>query len=278
MRVDEPRRDDEPGGVEDRLHAGVRHRAEVAHGDDAVARDADVGPTARRPGAVDQGAAADHEVERHAPIVPVLGSPEIGAPVRLLFEAVAQCRRPWGDQLQMTIEALRGHRPEVLDDLLARYGRELQGVAYLVLRDRAAAEDVVVDTLLTALDHGDELRDPDALRAWLLRIATNRALGMRRSSSRVVQLHVVPDRPARWADEDERLTLLSCVDRLAPRMRAAVVLRYYADLSVRQVADAMGTSENTVKTQLREALEHMRAALADGSSRREREAGEASHG
>jgi RNA polymerase sigma factor (sigma-70 family) len=169
----------------------------------------------------------------------------------------------------VTVEALRGHRPEVLSDLLERYGREIQGVAFLILRDRAAAEDVVVDTLLTALDRGDTLRDPNALRPWLLRIAANRALSVRRSSSRVVQLHVVPDREARRTDEDERLTLLGVVDRLAPRMRAAVVLRYYADLPVRDVAAALGTSENTVKTQLREALEQMRRSLADTSTMRE---------
>ena len=169
----------------------------------------------------------------------------------------------------MTVEALRGHRPEVLEDLLERFGREIQGVAYLILRDRAAAEDVVVDTLLTALDRGDQLRDPAALRPWLLRIATNRALGVRRSSSRVVQLHVLPDRPTRWTDEDARMTLLGCVDRLAPRMRAAVVLRYYADLSVREVAEALGTSENTVKTQLRESLEQMRRSLGDRDAMRE---------
>jgi RNA polymerase sigma factor (sigma-70 family) len=173
----------------------------------------------------------------------------------------------------MTVEALRGHRPEVLGDLLHRFGREIGGVAYLILRDRAAAEDVVVDTLLTALDRGDQLRDGGSLRPWILRIAANKALGVRRSSARVVQLHVVPDRPARFADEDERLTLLACVDRLAPRMRAAVVLRYYADLSVRDVAETLGTSENTVKTQLREALEQMRRSLADGDA-----IGEAFHG
>lgn len=170
---------------------------------------------------------------------------------------------------RVTVEALRGHRPEVLGDLLERFGSEIQGVAYLILRDRAAAEDVVVDTLLTALDRGEQLRDPAALRAWLLRIAANRALSTRRSSSRVVQLHVVPDRAARRTDEDERLTLLGCVDRLAPRMRAAVVLRYYADLSVRDVAEALGTSENTVKTQLREALAQMRVALADDGTTKE---------
>jgi RNA polymerase sigma factor (sigma-70 family) len=174
-----------------------------------------------------------------------------------------------GSESQMTVEALRRHRPEVLDDLLERYGREIQGVAYLILRDRAAAEDVVVDTLLSALDHGDQLRDPDRLRPWILRIATNKALGVRRSSGRVVQLHVVPDRPAPRRDEDERLALLACVDRLAPRTRAAVVLRYYADMSVRDVAEALGTSENTVKTQIREALATMRGTLGDDGAMRE---------
>jgi len=52
----------------------------------------------------------------------------------------------------MMVEALRRGRPEVLADLLARYGRE--AVAYLIVRDRAAAEDIVADSLLTALDHG----------------------------------------------------------------------------------------------------------------------------
>ena len=59
---------------------------------------------------------------------------------------------------------------------------------------------------------------------------------------------MVPDRPSRTTDEDERLTLLGVVDRLAPRMRAAVVLRYYADLPVRDVAEALGTSAKMTST------------------------------
>ncbi len=161
----------------------------------------------------------------------------------------------------MTIAALRSHQPEALDALLERYGREIQGVAYLILRDRLAAEDVTIDTLLTAVERGDTLRSADALRCWLLRIATNRALAVRRGNARVITLTVVPDRADLSVDEDERLTLLGAVGRLAPRTRAAVVLRYYADLPVRDVAEALGTSENTVKTQLREALGHLRTAL-----------------
>ena len=169
----------------------------------------------------------------------------------------------------MTVQALRLHHAEVLDDLLATYGPELQGVAYLILRDRSAAEDVVIDTLLTALERGDQLRDAGALRPWLLRIAVNRALSTRRGSARIVQLDLAPDAPSIPTDDDLRLALLSSVGRLAPRMRAAIVLRYYADLSVRDVAVALGTSENTVKTQLREALGQIRRSLGDPVQLRE---------
>ena len=163
-------------------------------------------------------------------------------------------------------EALQAGSPDVLDTLLARFGTEIQTVAYLILRDRQDAEDVVVETLLAALQHVKELRDPAALRPWLLRIATNRALGVRRRSARIIHLEVLPDfgssRDA-TSESATRLTLLAVVDALPARMRAAVVLRYYADLSVEEVAVALGRSPNTIKSQLQVALDHLRRSLAD---------------
>lgn len=163
----------------------------------------------------------------------------------------------------MTVKAIRRGEPEILAELLERYGREIQGVAYLILRDRGEAEDVLMDTLLSALEQGSALRDPGALRAWLLRIATNHALARRRRSGRVVHLAVLPDAPVVDVDASDRLVLLAALDDLPARTRAAVVLHYYADLPVAGVAAAMGTSPNTVKTQLRKALEVMRAKLAE---------------
>lgn len=165
----------------------------------------------------------------------------------------------------MTAEALRQGRPEVLAELLAGYGPEIGSVAYLILRDRTAAEDVVVETLLSALERGGDLRDPAALRPWLLRIATNHALGMRRRSARIVLVPAIPEAARVHVDPDaaERLVLWQAIGALPPRMRAAIVLHYHADLTVDGVAAAMGVSPNTVKTQLRKALVQMRAALAD---------------
>jgi RNA polymerase sigma factor (sigma-70 family) len=166
----------------------------------------------------------------------------------------------------MTVEALRRRRPEALEDLLEAYGRELQAVAYLITRDRADAEDVVIETLLTAFDKAGSIREERALRSWLIRVATNNALQLRRNQARIVRLQVVPDAPAPGdlgAHSGDRVVLMAGLESLPPRTRAAVVLRYYADLPVEEVAATLGKSPNTIKTQLREALLMLRAALGE---------------
>ena len=164
----------------------------------------------------------------------------------------------------MTVQALRERRIGSLADLLEAHGREIQAVAYLILRDRALAEDVTIETLLTAFERGGAIRHQSALRAWLLRVATNRALSVRRSTGRVVHLDAAgePPVPGDFARESvDRVALLAAVGELPIQMRAAVVLRYYADLPVDAVAEALGKSPNTIKAQLQTALDRLRLAL-----------------
>ena len=168
----------------------------------------------------------------------------------------------------MTVQALRERRVDSLADLLEAHGREIQGVAYLILRDRALAEDVTIETLLTAFERGGRIRDEGALRPWLLRVATNKALTIRRSTRRVVDLGLLPDSPAPGnlaGDAADRVALMDAVGTLPIQMRAAVVLRYYADLPVEGVAAALGKSPNTIKAQLQAALDRLRVSLADPS-------------
>jgi RNA polymerase sigma-70 factor, ECF subfamily len=165
----------------------------------------------------------------------------------------------------MTVDALRRGSVDVLDVLLDEYGRELQRVAFLILHDAAAAEDVVADTLITALEQGASLRDAAALRPWLLRIAANHALQHRRRGVRIVQLDLLPEAAdmGDQTDAADRAALWQGVVALPPRTRAAIVLHYYADLPVLDVAAALGVSANTVKSQLQSGLQHLRNALAE---------------
>jgi RNA polymerase sigma-70 factor (ECF subfamily) len=171
------------------------------------------------------------------------------------------------------VEHLRAQRPEALDALLETYGREIQAVAYLIVRDRFDAEDIAIETLLTAWRRAGSLREAGSLRPWLLRIATNKSLSHRRRSARIVRLEVVREGTSRLGEPDPtRVALLAGIADLPPAIRAAVVLRYYADLSVEEVAVALGKSQNTVKSQLQVALDRLRVSMADDSTIATREA------
>jgi RNA polymerase sigma-70 factor, ECF subfamily len=171
-------------------------------------------------------------------------------------------------------ELVRAGSDEALDALYARYADEIQAVAFLILRDRYAAEDVMAETLITAWRRGRDLRDGAALRPWLLKVATNHALAARRKRRDVRSLDQVEVAAADSTGPlASRIVLMAAVDRLPVEMRAAVVLHYFADLSVEDVARALGKSPNTIKSQLRVGLGQLRAAWASADDRRVQDVG-----
>ncbi|WP_407642826.1 SigE family RNA polymerase sigma factor [Actinacidiphila yanglinensis] len=144
--------------------------------------------------------------------------------------------------------------------------------AYLLTGDRHEAEDVVQATLAKvylAWNRISRLDEPDA---YVHRALVNNNLSRFRKR-RVVQLltSVIPDRPREPPQDqvEERALLVSALATLPPRQRAAVVLRYWEDLSEHQVAEILGCSTGNVKSQASRGLRKLRehpalAALAHG--------------
>lgn len=120
-----------------------------------------------------------------------------------------------------------------------------------------------MDTLVTAWRRADALRDDGALRTWLLRIATRHALSRRRRQRPSQRMDSTLPLRARKTDEPslDRLIVAEAMADLPPQMRAAIALRYFAGLSVPEVAEAMGKSVNTVKSHLRAGLDRLRTAF-----------------
>jgi len=148
--------------------------------------------------------------------------------------------------------------------VLDAYGRELTGVAFLIVRNHADAEEVVMDTLVSAWRRAADLRDDGALRTWLLRIATRHALSRRRRP-RYTTTSLELAAPLAAAPRDEpstdRVLIAEALAYLPPKMRAAAVLHHYAGFTVPQVAEIMDTSQNTIKSNLRDGMARLRAAL-----------------
>ena len=144
---------------------------------------------------------------------------------------------------------LDAHREDVWRFLVAAVGRD-------------AADDCFQETFLAAMRAYPRTRI-DNPRAWVLTIAHRKALDHHRARARrAVPIGAVPDVPAPPEPDRHGDGVWERVGDLPPKQRAALLLRFAGDLSHREVANAMGVSEEAARRSAHEGLKRLREELA----------------
>lgn len=140
----------------------------------------------------------------------------------------------------------------------------LYRTAYLMLGDHQLAEDLAQTALAKTYASWRKVEDRSAAPAYARVVMANTAASWfrKRSWRNERPTEVLPE-PGIEHDPSTTPAILAALATLAPRQRAVVVLRFYDDLSVREVARALGISEGTVKSQTSDALARLRAVLGD---------------
>jgi RNA polymerase sigma-70 factor (sigma-E family) len=136
--------------------------------------------------------------------------------------------------------------------------------AYLMVGDYQLAQDLLQEALVKTLVAWPRLRDHATVEAYTRRIVVNTSITWRRRKSFHERPAETLPEPA-GADAVEDLVahdeLVEHLLALAPRQRAAIVLRYYQDLTEAQAAEAMGCSVGTVKSQVSDGLARLRSSM-----------------
>lgn len=152
-------------------------------------------------------------------------------------------------------------------EFVAARSTALQRAAYLMVGDVSLAQDLVQESLIKTYVAWPRLRDPANAEAYTRRVITTTALTWfrRRSWSSERAFTSVPERPNPPYDDPVATgaALWSVLEKLPPRQRIALVLRFYDDLTESQTAEAMGITVGTVKSQVAAALTTLRARLGD---------------
>jgi RNA polymerase sigma-70 factor (sigma-E family) len=140
-------------------------------------------------------------------------------------------------------------------------GGVLLRAAQAMTGNRSDAEDLVQATLVKAYQSWNRVTDQGALDTYVRRVMVNTHIsGWRRRRLDEYPTDEIPDSPAADAtgDSDLRDVVQRAVDRLPRQMRAAVMLRYYDDMTEPEVAAALGVSVGTVKSTVARAVAKLR--------------------
>jgi RNA polymerase sigma-70 factor (sigma-E family) len=145
---------------------------------------------------------------------------------------------------------------EVAARLFAEHGDRLVGLAYLLLRDRGDAEDVVQEAFLRLQRHAPSMETPSREAAYLRSIVLNLARSRLRRRRLAVWKRPPPVVGGAGPDEvvelrDEQRRVVAALRRLPARQRECLVLRHYDGLPDGEIAETLGLSVTSVRTHLR---------------------------
>jgi RNA polymerase sigma factor (sigma-70 family) len=146
--------------------------------------------------------------------------------------------------------------PKGFEDAFRELYPRAYGLAYRMLGNRQAAEDVASETMARALMRWNRL-DRDRLPGWVLRVTANQSIDLMRRKGRTLEVGVVDLEDSTTL----RLALADALRQLPKRQREAIALRYLSDLSEADTAAALGIAPGSVKVHVHRGLASLRNQL-----------------
>lgn len=180
---------------------------------------------------------------------------------------------------------LRFQRGEVgaFAELVQRHKMALYNFALRQLKSRTAAEDVLQEVFLRIIQNASDFRHEARFTTWMFAIARNlcidelRKLASRNQDSfeqlsngegvshhqQITDEHFASSAERGAASSEARYRIIGAIERLPDDQREVFLLREFASLPFREIAELTGTPENTVKSRMRYALERLQEALIE---------------
>ena len=155
-------------------------------------------------------------------------------------------------------------RDQTIERLITQHQTSLLRLCYVQLQDQALAEDAVQETFLKAYKGFDSFRGDSSEKTWLTRIAVNTCRDFQRGGwFKHTDRRVTPDMlPVGTVQPDtEDLDLSLAVMKLPWKMREAILLYYYQDMSTEEIAETLGIAQSSVSNRLRRGREKLRKLL-----------------
>jgi len=154
---------------------------------------------------------------------------------------------------------------KLLTRCITEHKENVYRLAFSYVKNKEDALDIVQESIYKAMTNIELLKNPDAVKSWFYRIVVNTALDFLRRNKKVSAMDhemietYTPGAEDVYTDIDLKRTL----DDLPEKYRSVIILRYFEDLKIDEVAAVLGENVNTIKTRLYQALQLLRVKMND---------------
>lgn len=139
-------------------------------------------------------------------------------------------------------------------------------LAYSYVQNKENALDVVQNAICTALEKCNTIKNPSALRTWFYRVIVNEALQYLRQHKREIACDPHEMKEESYEDkwEEDGKELYQKVMELPEKYKTIIVLRFYEELSLKEISEVTGENISTVKSRLYRALKELGKSVQEG--------------
>jgi len=167
-------------------------------------------------------------------------------------------------ELDQLLAAVKARESNALQRLYDRFGQQVYSLAYAVAQNREAAEEITQDVFLKVWNKVEQYDPGTNFRAWLLRMTRNQAIDHLRRENKHTEHNIVwimddLRGPSNFPDDDARW-IRNALGGLSDAQRDAIELAFLQGLTHEQIAERLDTPLGTVKSRIRDGLQHLREA------------------
>lgn len=161
---------------------------------------------------------------------------------------------------EWVIAAQRGDH-EAFHQLVIADTKKLYSIAYAYLKDETDALEAIQEATCRAYIKLAKLREPRYFQTWFIRILIHCCIDEQKRKRRMMPSLQLPERLAADLALDDKIHLDMAVNLLSPKLRHIIILKYYEDMTLTEIASLLEKPEGTVKTWLNKALNELRVTF-----------------
>ena len=157
---------------------------------------------------------------------------------------------------------------EILVEYIKKNEEKLYRIAYTYTKNQENALDVVQEAITKSLENISKLRNEEYVKTWFYRILINEAIKASKNTKSFIDYETITNELSSQSNENElieNIDTFAIIQKLKPKLKTVIILRFFENLKIEEIAYITKTNTNTVKSRLYKKIEEIRKDLEESS-------------